>query len=154
MDDLSSTAISVLAAFVAILSALYARWQARAANRANEIALHESRLRVYCGLVRFSAHMSARSPASIKEDEVWKFAEVAELSEFYFAKAITLRLGTVLNNAITLLNMNQEWEETKASDEDRARTMVAPRYSLMKETRDECYAIGKDMKSHLRIGGS
>jgi len=89
-----ATIVSVLAALVAGLSALYARWQAQAAKRANEIALHDSRLRVYNGLVRFRAHISARG-TRLNEDEVWRFAEIAELSEFYFSEGIASRLSKV-----------------------------------------------------------
>lgn len=58
--------VAVGAAFVAALAALYARWQAVAAQRANEISLHESRLAVHKGLGRFRTHISARG-TSIKE---------------------------------------------------------------------------------------
>lgn len=49
----TATVVAVGAAFVAALAALYARWQAVAAQRANEISLHESRLAVHKGPGQF-----------------------------------------------------------------------------------------------------
>ena len=152
MQDVA-TVISVVAALVALLSALYARWQALAAARANEIALHDSRLRVYNGLVRFRAHISARG-TGIKEEEVWKFAEVAELSEFYFPGGISPRLNTVFEDALKLLSLNEQWEEYRKYEPDKAKALVEQRHSLMRGARDECYKIGNELKQHLRVGGA
>ena len=142
MQD-TATVIAVVAALVAMLSALYARSQAIAAGRANEIALHDSRLRVYNGLVRFRAHISARG-TGITEAEVRNFAEVAELSEFYFPGGVSPRLNTVFENALKLLSLNEQWEEARQYDPAKAKTLVEERHTLMRGSRDECYKIGNE----------
>ncbi len=152
MQD-TATAIAVTAALVAILSALYARWQALAAGRANEIALHDSRLRVYNGLVRFRIHISAHG-TEIKEEEVWKFAEVAELSEFYFPAGLAHRINAIFDDALKLLSLNKQWEELRKYEPEKAKPLVEQRHTLMRGARDECYKIGNELKQHLRVGGA
>jgi len=145
--------VAIGAAFVAALSALYARWQAVAAGRANEIALHENRLAVYKGLARFRAHISARG-VTIKEEEVWRFSEVVELSEFYFPSTIYPRLNKIFEDALKLLSMNDEWEEARRSNAGQANSIVKMRHELMRAIRDECYKITDEIKRHLRVGAA
>lgn len=145
--------VAIGAAFVAALSALYARWQAIAAGRANEIALHENRLTVYKGLARFRAHISARG-TSIKEEEVWRFSEIVELSEFYFPSTLYPRLNKVFEDALKLLSLNDEWEEARRHNEEQAKAFVKQRHELMRATRDECYKITEELKPHLRVGAA
>ena len=71
--------ISLCSAFAAILAALYASRQAMASKKANQISLHEKRLIVYSGLSRFRVHITGQG-SNIREEEVWRFAEIAELS--------------------------------------------------------------------------
>lgn len=148
------TVISILAALVAALSAVYASWQAQAAKRANSIALHDSRLSVYKGIVRFRAYISARG-TDIKEDEVWKFAEVSESGEFYFPAPIHARLESVFERALQLLSLNDDWENAKNAgliDQEVAKALNQKRHTLMREIRDDCYAISNELKKHLRVG--
>jgi hypothetical protein len=146
-----STLVAIGAAFVAALSALYARWQALAAGRANNIALHENRLSVYKGLARFRTHISARG-TGIKEEEVWRFAEIAELSEFYFPPVIHLKLNAIFEQAMELLALNDDWENAKQNGSEKANILVTERHNLMRHTRDECYKIADELKLHLRVG--
>jgi len=150
MQDIS-TAISVLSALVAALSALYARWQANTAKRANEIALHDSRRSVYNDLVRFRAHISARG-TDIAEEEVWKLAQVAELAEFYFPADIGARLNEVFESCLKILSLNDEWRNAQTFDPVGARELVKPRHERMRQARDSCFLIGDDIKKYLCIG--
>lgn len=149
----TATIVAICAALVAALSALYARWQASAAARANEISLHETRLNVYKGLARFRAHISACG-TGIKEEEVWRFAEIVEMTEFYFPPDVHPRLNAIFEQALKLLSLNDEWEDAKRYDQDKAKTLVKERHKLMRGTRDECYKIGNEIKRHLRVGGT
>jgi hypothetical protein len=151
MFDDTAAVIAFLSALVAMLSALYARWQARAADKSNQIALHADRLDVYKGLVRFRAYITARG-VSIKDDEVWKFAEAAELSEFYFPAAVHKRMDSVFQRAIELLSLNDQWETNKPLDRDEMIKLNRKRQDLMKEIREDCYAISDEFKPHLRVG--
>lgn len=146
-----STLVAVGAALVAALSALYARRQAVAAGRANVIALHESRLNVYRGLVRFRAHISARG-TNITQEEVWRFAEIAELSEFYFPPQVHRGLDAVFEQSLKLLSLNADWEDARQCNSERAKSLVTERHELMRATRDECYRITGELKTYLRVG--
>jgi hypothetical protein len=146
-------AVAVISALVAGLSALYARWQAQTAKRANEIALHENRLSIYKGLVRFRTHISALG-TSIKEEEVWKFGEVAELGEFYFPSELGKRLEAIFEGALKLLSTHEQWQETQQFEGEKARAMVKPMHELMRSTRDECYKVSNELKAYLRVGAA
>lgn len=148
-DD--SSIIAIIAALVAMLSALYARWQAAAAGRANEIALHENRLKIYKGLSRFRAHIITRG-SKLNEEEIWQFSEIVELSEFYFSADIHTHLNTVLEQAMELLWLNDEWEDAKQNSPEHAKNLVSKRHELMKTTRNECCKIREVIKQHLRVG--
>lgn len=131
---------------------MYARWQAGSSRRANQIALHENRLNTYKGLVRYRAYVTARG-TGIKEEEVWKFAEVCELSEFYFPAHIHTRLESVFKRSLDLMSLNDRWQTDKPEDREEMSELNRKRHSLMKEIRDDCYAIGNELKPFLRVGG-
>lgn len=143
--------ISLCSAFAAILAALYARWQAVAAKKANEISLHENRLKVYSGLSRFRVHMTGQG-TNIKEEEVWRIAEMAELSEFYFSENIAAQMNSIFDRSLKLLSLNDDWKEAKEVDFSAAKPLVQLRHDLMREIRDDCHTITDDMKRVLRVG--
>lgn len=143
--------ISLFSAFAAILAALYARWQATAGKTANEISLHENRLKVYSGLSRFRVHITGQG-TNFKEEEVWRFAEIAELSEFYFSENISVRMNSVFDRSLKLLSLNDEWNAAKEINHSAAKPLGQPRHDLMREIRDDCYKITDDMKGVLRVG--
>lgn len=146
-----ATLVALLSAFGALLAALYARWQALSAKRSIQIALHGDRLAVYKSLIRFRAQISARG-CGIKAEDAWGFGEMAELSEFYYPPAIHLRLDSVFERALKLLALNDDWEMEKGRNPDTANELNQQRHKLMQETRDDCFAISKDIKSYLRVG--
>lgn len=146
-----SILISIVSAFIAALSALYAGRQAQAASRANKIALHENCFSIYKGLVRFRTHIGAKG-TGIKEDDVWQFSEIAELSEFYFPSAIHSQLNTISKQAMDLISLNHEWETLREYDPEGAKVLANNRDKLMRTTRDKCFKISDEIKIHLRIG--
>lgn len=150
MED-TETLISFGSALVATLAALYARWQAMTAKRANEISLHENRLKVYSGLARFRVHITGQG-VNFKEEEVWRFAEIAELSEFYFPKAIPKQMDDIFERSLKLLSLNDTWHAAKQSQSGDAVALVQPRHDLMRSIRDDCYKITDEIKEHLRVG--
>ena len=150
MFEDASAVTAVLAALVSALSALYARWQVGSAKKANEIALHEDRLSTYKGLVRYRAYITARG-VGIKE-EVWKFAEVSELSEFYFSAYVHGRLESVFKRSLELLSLNDQWETDKPTDRDEMLKLNRKRHDLMKGMQDDCYVISDELKPYLRVG--
>lgn len=149
----ASSLISLCSAFVAMLAALYARQQASAAKKATEISLHENRLKVYSGLSRFRVHVTGQG-TNIKEEEVWRFAEVAELSDFYFSENIAAQMNSVFDRALKLLSLNDEWRAVRENDPSTARCLVQPRHELMRQMRDDCYKISDAMKGVMRVGNA
>jgi hypothetical protein len=150
LEDLSAL-VALCAALVSALAAIYARWQANAAKRANEISLHESRLKVYNRLSRFRVHLTGSGP-SLKEEEVWTFFEAVEASEFYYPAYIQPRLQYVFDEAMKLLTLNDEWRHACQIEPTQAPSLVKPRYDLSLELRDECQRITDEIKPYLRIG--
>ena len=71
--DLSDI-IAILAALVAGLSALYARWAWREARRANEISLSGHKKEIYDAFFELKMHMQQKA----------EFAELSEVSKFYY----------------------------------------------------------------------
>jgi hypothetical protein len=150
LEDLGAL-VAVGAAFVATLSALYARWQARAAKRANEIALHDHRMDVYSALVRFRVHLTGNG-ANIKEEEVWRFGGAMDASEFYFPLHIHPRMLYVFNESFRLMSLNEEWRTARETEPERAPGLVKPKFDLSRELRDECERIANELKPYLRVG--
>ena len=150
LDDLGAL-VAVGAAFVAALSALYARWQAKAARRANEISIHDKRLNVYSALVRFRVHLTGHG-ANIKDEEVWRFAEAIEASEFYFPPRVHPRMEYALNESFRLMSLQEEWRAARETEPERAPSLVKPKLDLSRDLRDECERIANELKPYLRVG--
>lgn len=66
--------VAIVAALVAGLSALYARWAWAETKRANEISLSGHRKEVYDAFFELKMHMQQKA----------EFAELAEVSKFYY----------------------------------------------------------------------
>lgn len=150
LDDLSAF-IAFGAALIALLSAIYARRQADAAKRANRIAIHGHRLDVYSALVRYRAHLASHG-ANVSADEVWKFAEAVDASEFYFPGHVHPRMKYVFDESFRLMSLHEDWKTAREVEPDRAPSLVKPKLDLSRGLRDECERIAEELKPHLRIG--
>lgn len=148
-----SDLISLCSAVVAMLAAVYARWQAMGARKANEISLHENRFKVYSALARYRVHLTGQG-TNVREEEVWRIADAAELSDFYFPPEIPSRMQRIFERSLELLSLNDEWKDAKEANDEKAKELVKPRHELMRQIRDDCLSIGNDMKTYLRIGNS
>jgi hypothetical protein len=146
-----STAIAVTAALVSSLAAVYARWQAKAAKRANEIALHENRMRVYKALNRLKAQLAAHG-TNLTEDEVWNFFEAVEASEFYFPASVHPKLRSIWMSSVSVLAKNEEWREARETDPLNAPKLVQPRREFIKSVQAECEFVATELKPFLRVG--
>lgn len=70
----ASDIIAIVAALVAGLSALYARWAWSEARRSNEISLSGHRKEIYDAFFEIKMHMQQKA----------EFAELSEVSKFYY----------------------------------------------------------------------
>lgn len=136
---------------VAILAALYARWSARAAQRTNEIAIHNERLKVYRSVLDFGVIAASRGP-SLLEEHVWRFNEAVQLSEFYFDDKIHKQLEGLFKDALSLLSINDQWQIKGDLSPDEAKELNKERHAVARRLRDDCFVVGDKMKTSLRIG--
>lgn len=145
-----SDLVALLAAFVAILSALYSRWSAKAAQRANEIAIHNEKLRIYRGLLDFRAALITRGPG-FPDEVLWQFADVALLSEFYFSEGAHKEFAELVNDANKIKALHDVWRHNRESKQGDAQKTAKSMNELHRNTRDRCEALAKSLKPALRL---
>ncbi len=140
--------IALLSAFVAILSALYARHSVQQARRANEIALHNEKLKVFKGILDLRAKLSANG-VNIKEYELFSFYEYVQLSEFYFNKRIYEKVKDYFDCAWEVVKLRGLWES--AEEEGKRQEMVQKTHEMLRQSREKIEALEPMLKEHLRI---
>jgi hypothetical protein len=145
----SSDLLAAFALCASVASAVYARWAGSAAQRANEIAIHNERLRIYKGLLEFRAMLTTRGPG-FPDDELWKFADLALLSEFYFSEAAHDAMQKLLKNGNEIKARYEHWEATRESRGDTT-TAVQAMHELHRATRDQCGVVAEMLKPTLLL---
>jgi hypothetical protein len=155
MDMIENTAVAVaiVAALVSMLSALYARWQVDAARVAIDISRHDYRLATYKGLGRFRSNIISHG-ASFSEEELWRFGDVVQLSEFYFPLEIYKDMDALFNDAMLLKSKHDDWSRLRDAGSEEARVLAKPKQELMRTLRDKCFKVAEDMKVHLKVGNA
>ena len=90
--------IALAAFFAAALAALYARWAANEAKRANEISLHIHKVEIYEEVLSFSDCFRGLFTVPSQE-RLEKFRKKAVLrSEIYLSKEVHLQLQAIYNH--------------------------------------------------------
>jgi hypothetical protein len=140
--------ISIASIFVALLSALYARHAVGEARKANEIALHNEKLRIYKGVLEIHGLPRSRG-VTIKERDLFRHYEYIPLSEFYFNPGIYEKLKQVFNGAWEIVKLHDLWEA--AEDKESKASLVEKTHAQLHKTRNECTAIEEEMKNYLRL---
>jgi hypothetical protein len=133
---MDSDLLAVFALCASVASAAYARWAGRAAQRANEIAIHNERLRIYKGLLEFRAMLTTRGP-SFPDDELWKFGDLVLLSEFYFSKAAHEAMQGLSKDGNEIKARYEHWQATREARSDTTSAVQAM-HELHRATRDQC----------------
>jgi hypothetical protein len=90
--------VSIIAASIAILAALYARWSARAAERANEIAIHAERLRIFKTIRHFQDEIETGG-LNFPDAAQVQLIQGAELAEFYFSPNLANALKKLVDQS-------------------------------------------------------
>lgn len=93
--------VSIIAASIAILAALYARWSARASERANEIAIHTERLRIF-KTIRHFQHEIESDGLDYPDAAHVQLIQGAELAEFYFGLNLAKALAKLVVSPVEL----------------------------------------------------
>lgn len=151
MED--TTLITIGSALVAGIAALYARWAAIAAQRANEIAIHNERLKIYKAIWNHHATLATRGP-HYPEDALWVFHDAVQLSEFYFGTSEYEALKGILGDSFEILNLSGLWDITKSQGEEKYSSLVEKTNMLHRKTRDRCAEVAVLLKPKLRIGNN
>ncbi len=119
MSDL----IAIGAALIAGLAALYARWASISAQRANEIALHSERLKIYKSLLNHGSTLATRG-VKFPENSLWSFHDAVQLSEFYFDPEVYKELDSILEDSFEILNLRGLWDITKGEGKNKFNDLV------------------------------
>ena len=91
----NSDVIAALALCASIGSAVYLRWSGIAAQRANEMALHNERLKIYKGLQVFNTTVVTRG-GGFPDEAILSYSDHAHLSEFNYPEAGYISLTAIV----------------------------------------------------------
>lgn len=146
----TSDFLSALALCTSVGSAVYARWSGTAAQRANEIALHNERLKIYKGLQMFHMTLVTRG-VGFPDEAIWHFGDHAHLSEFYFPAADYERLTEIMDAAIRVKGMHDTWTGYRDSGDARARDAATAMHAELRAVVALCKASDEKLREQLRL---
>jgi len=132
-----SDVIAVIALLVASLAALYARWSARAADRGNQIALHDSRVEIYLELRKFENCFRGFCSYPTDDDLNTFYEKGVVMSELFFPPKISSALNELYDDC-----WNQSRRISAYEDEEGDP-------SLQGEFEREFNNLGKEAIPHL-----
>ena len=145
----TSNFIAALALCVSAGSAVYARWSGQAAQRANEIAIHNERLRIYKGLLAFRATLTTKG-VNFPDEALWEFADLVLLSEFYFSQSAHKAMQKLLDDGNQIKARHDHWQHARDSGGDTAAAIAAI-HELHRATRDQCGVVLAMLKPDLLL---
>lgn len=147
-----SNAIAALSAVFAAASALYARHTIAVSRKANDISIHNERLKIYKALLEYHAHLAARG-ISTTEKELWGFYKASQLAEFYYPKEYAVGFEEIFDESLKLFSLKDSWEtERESRSPEDYKQLVRDTHSLHRATRDKCSSLADSLKPFLRIG--
>ena len=121
--------IASIALIISSLAALYSRWSAKAAEKANNIALHDPKVRIYLELRNFQNGFRGFQafPNEYQLEEFYERSVV--LSELYFSPEISKQFNTAYDEcwSISRQIMALEYEE----DVEVIRNELKSKYNLL-----------------------
>jgi hypothetical protein len=88
----SSDIVATLAALIAGLSTLYARWAWKEANRSNELSLLNHRKDIFDALYDLNMHITQKGQFAVSE-EVTKFFIHSRNSSHYFSNSLSEKIS-------------------------------------------------------------
>jgi len=157
--------IALLAAAIALLSALYSRWAVKEAKRANRIAVHEHQMKVYVAFQALYDHVTATNQLNgLEADE---FAEHATLAAMYFPAGLASRIKTFQqackhaeealfawykteNNLAILMRPHGPWSPNLDEQRARAREQAAKDEEVFQGWLQKARTHGEDVQVRLR----
>lgn len=140
--------ISLVAIFISILSALYARRAANEASKANEIALHNEKLKIFKGILELRGKVMAQG-VDIKEHELFSFYEYVQLSEFYYNHSIHEQVKDYFDCVQNIVILRSQWEV--AESEEKRKHLVERTHRMRTQSQEKVSRLENSMKEHLRL---
>lgn len=144
----TSDLISIASFFGALLSALYARHAVGEARRANEIAVHNEKLRIYRDVLEIHGLLTTKG-VTIKERDLFSHYECIQLAEFYFSPAIYEKLKLAFDTACEIANLSDSLEATV--DKEVKASSIENLLARWRKTREDFTIVENEMKNHLRL---
>lgn len=117
----ASEVIAILAALVAGLSALYARWAAEEAKRANELALLSHRKAIYDAFYELKIHMRQRGLRPDME-QVSKFYYPSRDSAFYVKESLSSEIAKYYDLCFKVADLARLGDGLCPSERDEVKT--------------------------------
>jgi hypothetical protein len=126
----------------ASLAAVYAKATVRAANKANEIALHSEKLKTYKGILDILLLLQ-RDGVKISAIDLWNNYDYVELTEFYFNKALSDRVREFYDLCKAIVASRNYQEEAR----ERGETV---KEKIWVDQLGECLKAGEAVIEELR----
>lgn len=152
-----AVSVSFVSVLLSVLAILIASRQVSIGKHANKISIHENRLMVYKGLLRLRKYISLNAKLHDSNKECLHFADIAEISQFYYPQKIStklLHIDSTLSQfgiEISFLNtMKEELPEINGED-TKVQTQIKKCHALKKEAIDACEEIKNEMMCYLQI---
>lgn len=145
MLDISNL-IALGSLFAALLAAVYAKSTVRTANKANEIAIHNERLKIYRGFVSFHSALNSQG-VGINDKDLWAVFEHVELSEFYYSAQLYEDFQRYFSLAREIRARKDLWSTIEEESGTQARV------AYVKETHEiykRCLDLGKQLDQEFR----
>lgn len=123
---------------------------AASARRANVIAQHKDRLDIYKAVQKFHMEVLTRG-SRFPDAAIWPFADAANLSEFYFPRAIYLELQAISTLALNTVNLSEEEGDARAQgDRAIANDKTVRLREMYKQLRTMLKAADDNLRGQLR----
>lgn len=145
-----SLLLSVGACVFSERSASSAESSAASADRANQIAQHKDRLDIYKAVQKFHLEVLTKGPR-FPDTVIWPFADVANLSEFYYPRALYTELQAIYELALNTVNMSEDEQADRAAGQRaRANDKAVRLREMYKELRTRLKATDGSLRAQLR----
>ena len=143
-----SLALSLISLVLAAGAVAYAKASADAASRANEIAIHGERLKVFHGMLELRTRLTAHG-TKLSDRRLFELHDHFVLCEFYFPERIH-KLATKFFETAREMNGHEMLIEATENHDQRSRK-VHQAHDALKQARGLADELEEAMKAYLRL---
>lgn len=138
----ASDIIAVLAALIAGLSALYARWAALQAKRSNELSLLAHRKAIYDAFHELRMHMLQRGLRPEKE-QVSKFYSPSRDAAFYFKDSLATEIAKYYNLCFRAADLASQGNALYPNENDEMKAAAHAAHEISEKIDENLMAVVK-----------